>query len=37
VDQSIIGGLVVEIGDKFVDFSIATKVKKLDALLREPI
>lgn len=27
VDPTIIGGLVVSIGDKYVDMSIATKVK----------
>lgn len=28
VDPAIIGGLVVSIGDKYVDMSIASKIKK---------
>lgn len=33
VDPSIIGGLVVSIGDKYVDLSIASKVKKYQDLI----
>lgn len=33
VDPSIIGGLVVSIGDKYVDLSIASKVKKYKELI----
>ncbi|KAJ3086623.1 hypothetical protein HK100_008643, partial [Physocladia obscura] len=35
VDASIIGGLVIEIGDKTIDLSISSKVAKLDRLLQE--
>ncbi|RZF32708.1 hypothetical protein LSTR_LSTR004136 [Laodelphax striatellus] len=34
VDPSIIGGLIVSIGDKYVDMSIASKVKKYTSLLQ---
>lgn len=33
VDTAIIGGLVVAIGDKYVDMSVATKIKKYTDLL----
>lgn len=33
VDPAIIGGLVVSIGDKYVDMSVATKVKKYTDLI----
>lgn len=33
VDPAIIGGMVVSIGDKFVDMSIATKVKKYSDII----
>jgi len=34
VDPSILGGLVVSIGDKYVDMSTATKIKKYAELIR---
>eukprot|EP00249_Psilotum_nudum_P027340 c34892_g1_i1 orf=398-1159(-) len=37
IDKSIMGGLVVDIGDKHIDLSIATKVKQMEKLLSEPI
>lgn len=36
-DESLIGGMVVEIGDKRVDMSTATKIKKLKASLSLPL
>lgn len=33
VDPSIIGGLVAAIGDKYVDMSVASKVKKYNDLI----
>ncbi|KAJ3116404.1 ATP synthase subunit O, mitochondrial, partial [Phlyctochytrium bullatum] len=35
VDPSILGGLVIEIGDKTIDLSVSSKVSKLDRLLKE--
>ncbi len=37
VNPEIIGGMVVEIGDKFIDMSTATKVRKLVNVLRETV
>jgi len=36
-DASLIGGMVVEVGDKRVDMSTATKIKKLKAELSLPL
>ncbi|XP_071509166.1 ATP synthase subunit O, mitochondrial-like [Diadema antillarum] len=37
VDPSIIGGMIVEVGDKYVDMSTATKVKTLTNLIKEAV
>ncbi|KAF9584054.1 ATP synthase F0 subcomplex subunit OSCP atp5 [Lunasporangiospora selenospora] len=37
VNPSILGGLVVEVGDKTIDLSVSSKVNKLNALLKESI
>lgn len=37
VDPSILGGLVVEIGDKYVDMSVKSKVQKMVQELSQPI
>ena len=34
VDASIIGGMVVSIGDKFVDMSMASKLKKYEDIIK---
>lgn len=36
VDPTIIGGMVVSIGDKYIDMSIASKVKKYTDILKQP-
>lgn len=33
VDPSLMGGMVVSIGDKYVDMSVASKVKKYTELI----
>lgn len=38
VEPSILGGVVVDIGeDRYIDMSVATKIKKISALLMEPL
>ncbi|XP_074657838.1 ATP synthase subunit O, mitochondrial-like [Tubulanus polymorphus] len=37
VDPSIIGGMVVNIGDKYVDMSTATKIKNYSNLIKQAI
>ncbi|KFM70133.1 ATP synthase subunit O, mitochondrial, partial [Stegodyphus mimosarum] len=35
VDPSLIGGVIVTIGDRYIDMSIASKIKAYNAVLRE--
>lgn len=37
VDPNIIGGLIITIGDKYVDMSIATKIKKYTQILQTAV
>jgi F-type H+-transporting ATPase subunit O len=37
VDPNIIGGLVIEIGEKTIDLSVSAKINKLNRLLTEAI
>jgi F-type H+-transporting ATPase subunit O len=37
VDPSILGGLIVEVGDRTLDLSVATKMKRLNQLLAESL
>lgn len=34
-DPSILGGMIVSIGDKYVDMSTKSKIQKLTTLIRE--
>lgn len=36
IDQSIMGGLVIEFGQKVFDMSIRTRAKQMEAFLRQP-
>ena len=35
LDPALVSGITVEIGDKFLDYSVATQLKKLQALLKD--
>ena len=37
VDPSLIGGLVVELGDRYVDLSISSKLKVYDQIVKETL
>lgn len=37
VDPSLMGGMIVSIGDKYVDMSVATKVKKYTELINTAV
>jgi F-type H+-transporting ATPase subunit O len=37
VDPSIMGGLVVEVGDRTIDLSISSKMAKLNKLLTDAL
>lgn len=37
VDSSLIGGLVVELGDRYVDLSISSKLKVYDQIVKETL
>ena len=37
IDPSILGGLVVEFGQKVFDMSIQTRAKQMERFLREPV
>ena len=37
IDYSIMGGLVIEFGQKVFDMSIKTRAKQMEAFLRQPI
>ncbi len=37
VDADILGGLVIDLGDKTIDLSVASKIAKLNRIIAEPI
>lgn len=37
VDPSIVGGMIVSVGDKYVDMSVATKVKKYNEIIANAV
>ena len=37
VDKSLLGGLVVEVGDKMIDLSIKSQISDLEKYLKETI
>jgi len=36
-DPSIVGGLIVEVGDKYIDMSIVTKIQKISNSLSQAV
>lgn len=37
LNPDIIGGLVVDIGDKHIDLSLNSRIRKIEALLAQPV
>ena len=37
VDPSIVGGLVVVIGDRYIDMSLSSKIERYTSLLKQPV
>lgn len=37
IDYSIMGGLVIEFGQKVLDISIRNRAKQMEAFLRQPL
>lgn len=37
VDPSIIGGMLVSVGDKYIDMSLASKINKYTAILQQAV
>jgi hypothetical protein len=37
VDPAIIGGLIIDIGEKHIDLSISSRIKKIEQLVRENV
>ena len=37
VDPTVIGGMIIEIGDKHIDMSMATKIKNITNALRASV
>lgn len=35
INRGIMGGLTIDIGEKYIDLSIATRIKKIEALLKD--
>lgn len=35
VEPAIIGGIIIDVGDKHIDLSIMSRVKKIEQLVRE--
>lgn len=37
VDPTLIGGMIVSIGDKYVDMSVASKIKKYTEIIQDAV
>lgn len=37
IDSSILGGLIVEVGERTIDYSVANKISKLNKMLTEAV
>lgn len=37
VDSSILGGVIVQLGDKYVDLSTIKRIREIERILQEPV
>ena len=37
VDSSILGGIIVQMGDKYVDLSTIKRIREIERILQEPV
>jgi F0F1-type ATP synthase delta subunit len=37
VDKTLLGGMIVQVGDKYVDLSIIKRIREIERILTQPV